>query len=68
MYKNEQYEIDNWIQCEKCNIWRKVPHTENVLLKKVQLGEKFNCKKLSKECFRKDKVDKNLFTLAVNCN
>ena len=38
MYKNEEYEIDNWIQCEKCNIWRKVSQNEGNLLKKVEMG------------------------------
>lgn len=66
VYNNEEYEIDNWIQCEKCNVWRKVTQKDASLLKRVQTGERFNCKKVAKECFRKDKVDKNLFTLSVN--
>lgn len=22
VYKGQKYEIDNWIQCEKCKTWR----------------------------------------------
>jgi hypothetical protein len=48
MYKNEEYEIDNWIECEKCHSWRKVTHEADSLLKKVSLGDQFFCKKIGK--------------------
>jgi hypothetical protein len=48
MYKNEEYEIDNWVQCDKCNIWRKITGQSNLLLKKIQNGEQFLCKKVDK--------------------
>ena len=55
-FKNEEYQISNWAQCEKCKLWRVVRRIP---------GEKehFECRNSGKLCYKKDKVDKKIFTI-----
>ncbi len=42
-YKGEDYDIDSWAQCEKCNLWRK-------LSKALKNEDNFLCGDISKKC------------------
>jgi hypothetical protein len=55
-YKGEEWEIENWAQCEGCKLWRK-------LGKGVKVGKKFACGSVGKLCNRKDRCDNDYVTL-----
>ncbi len=61
VYNNQEYEIENWAQCERCNIWRTVKRPP----KKAQ---HFQCKQAGKECHKRQKTNKKLVTLAIQAH
>lgn len=56
VYQNDEYIVDNWIECEKCKTWRIVKGG-----KKVVKG--FTCKSMKKRCRSKENVPKNIFVI-----
>lgn len=54
--KGENYEIDNWAACDKCNQWRKINF-------KIREGGSFRCRDIGKQCHLKEKISKEYITL-----
>jgi hypothetical protein len=52
-FKGEDYEVENWAQCDKCHIWRKLQKG-----KPVKSSSAFFCRDTGKLCHKKDKQDK----------
>lgn len=51
-YKGDDYEVENWAQCDKCHIWRKLGRT-------IKVEGSFRCRDVNKNCNKKDRVDKS---------
>ena len=56
VYQDEEYDIEHWAQCEQCQQWRVVS---------VPMAPKdhFHCSQVSKTCYKKDKIGKNVIEL-----
>lgn len=48
-YRGEEYKIDNWAQCDKCNIWRKIARD-------LKTPKTFRCRDAAKKCHVKEKI------------
>ena len=55
-YKNEDYIVDNWIECEKCKTWR-------IVNKDHKKYPHFICKNINKKCKSREIVPKSTFTI-----
>ncbi len=55
-FENEEFIVDNWIECEKCKTWR-------VVSKNPRNYPYFTCKSINKKCKSKQEVPKNSFTI-----
>lgn len=55
-FKGEDYEIDNWVQCDHCQLWRKTTLP-------LRAKDRFTCKNAGKKCNQREKIQKNLITL-----
>lgn len=56
-YKDDEYDIDCWAQCDKCKIWRKTKRD-------YKGNESFVCKNSGKKCYIREKIAKNYITLS----
>lgn len=52
----EEFKIDNWAQCDKCQKWRRIDF-------KIAKGEFFSCKKAGSNCLRKQESSSQYITL-----
>lgn len=53
--KGEEYQIEEWAECERCKLWRKV---------RQNYGEcKFYCRLVGKQCMKKERIDKDMILL-----
>jgi len=43
MYRNEEYDIESWGQCDKCKIWR-------IIHQPLNDSDSFECSKVGKQC------------------
>ena len=49
-YKGEEYKVENWAQCDKCQIWR------NLKSESASNVRSFKCSDAGGICFKKEKV------------
>lgn len=56
LFRGEEYKIENWATCDKCDEWRKLPF-------KLQKGGIFRCSDIGKKCHSRDRVETDYITL-----
>jgi hypothetical protein len=53
--KGEEYEIDEWAQCDRCQLWRKV---------KEDYGScRFYCRLAGKQCKKQERYEEDMILL-----
>lgn len=54
--KGENYKIETWAQCERCNKWRKV-------YAKPRKNESFYCEKIGGDCQRRQESNSDYINI-----